>query len=129
MLTSEPPAAPAINPNDRTIDVAVMATDSPTRTPAVLLLTVPRSVGKPTAVGGRQASMVDQQYWPDWQVVVCPCVQPWLLLVQVSNVRSPVQLLLAPLPHPMVGAGQLQPATPPAIEQTRPVAAQLVSAS
>jgi hypothetical protein len=72
--------------------------------------------------------VVFQQYWPAEQVVVAPWMQP-CTLEQVSSVASAMQLLPVALPHPLVGGGQLQPATPPLTEQTRPVAAQLVSAS
>lgn len=56
-------------------------------------------------------------------------MQPCVLAAQVKSMVSAEQVLLGVLPHPPVGAGQLQPLTVPTIEQTRPLLAQLVSAS
>lgn len=73
--------------------------------------------------------MLFQQYWPLEQVVAAPWMQPAPVTVQLSDEVSPVQLLPAALPQPLVGAGQLQAAAPPLTEQTSPEVAQLVSAS
>ena len=52
-------------------------------------------------------------------------MQPWVLALQVRYEVSPAHVVPVLLPHPPVGAGQTQAAP----EQTRPEAAQLVSAS
>ena len=81
------------------------------------------------AVGAAHVEVLFQQYWPLVQVVIAPWMHPAPVAVQASDEVSPVQLLLAALPQPLVGAGQLQAAVPALVEQTNPELAQLVSVS
>lgn|SRR5665213_1448005 len=128
MLTIDPVAV-AMRPKLRIVEVAVTVMVCPMRNAVDLLPAVPRSVGYPSAVGAAQPPVLLEQYWPLEQVVIVPWMQPAPVAVQVSDEVSPVQLLPAVLPQPLVGAGQLQAAVPPLAEQTNPDVAQLVSAS